>query len=118
MMRKEILKAAVNCDYELLQALALRPNGSFQYSRNEESAGTQAQPGAFWRAQEEAGREPLAELVQLLNSAPEVRQVAEEEGPGTGSEDTYYRWRSTNPSGGYDTIITSTGDWIVFLPAA
>ena len=39
MMRKEILKAAVSCDYQLLQALALRPQGSFQYSREEESAG-------------------------------------------------------------------------------
>ena len=118
MMRKEILKAAVNCDYDLLQALAMRPNGSFQYSNEEESAGPEARPAEYWREQEQAGERPLAALVEILSGAPEVRGVEEQEGPGSGSDAVYYTWPTTpDPANyrGHRTTIVSDGDWIFFL---
>lgn len=86
-MRNQILKAAVSCDYQLLQELALKPHGSFQYSLTEESAGPDAKPAEFWRTQERAGNQPLRALVEILNTNPKVQPVTEPEGPGTGSAD-------------------------------
>lgn len=117
-MRNQILKAAVNCDYQLLEELALKPDGSFQYSLTEESAGPDAKPAEFWRAQERAGNRPLKTLVEILKTNPKVQSVSRREGPGSGSADAYYNWPA-NPSpetfGGYRTSILSTGDWIFFL---
>ncbi|HEX2054152.1 MAG TPA: hypothetical protein VHJ78_10565 [Actinomycetota bacterium] len=115
MMRKEILKAAVSCDFQLLQQLALRPNGSFQYSEDEESAGPEAQPAQFWAAQEDAGEEPMAHLIGILSVDYEFRPVTEQEGPGTGSNGGYYNWPKAPDPAGYSTSITSAGDWIFFL---
>jgi hypothetical protein len=115
MMRKEILKAAVNCDYELLQQLAMRPSNSFQYSTTEESAGPEAQPARYWREREAAGERPLAILVEILSGPPEVTGVREPEGPGSGSDVMYYTWPRTRRQDGYRTSITSEGDWIYFI---
>lgn len=115
-MRAEIVAAAVACEYEKLQELAFRPGGSFQYSTEEESAGPDAQPAAFWQAQEQAGERPMAALVELLSTQPGVQQVTEPEGPGSGSEDSYYNWPAEGASDeGYRTSITSRGDWIFFI---
>ena len=118
MTRKEILKAAVNCDYELLQALALRRNATFQYSNEEESAGPDAQPGRYWQEQEAAGERPLAAMVEILSGPPEVRGVEENEGPGTGSDAVYYTWPAApDPTlyRGYRTTITADGMWLFFV---
>lgn len=63
-MRKEILKAAVNCDFELLERLALRGDGTFQYSFGQSSP---EGVGDFWREREREGEEDLAILVKLLS---------------------------------------------------
>ncbi len=115
MMRKEILKAAVNCEYDLLQALAMRPDGAFQYSTTEESAGPNAQPARFWQEREEAGEQPLKVLVEILTGTPQVTGVREPEGPGSGSDVMYYNWPATPHPQNYRTTITSEGDWIFFL---
>lgn len=115
MMRKEILKAAVNCDFQLLEALAFRPSGAFQYSTTEESAGPDAQPARYWREREAGGERPMAVLVEILNGAPEITGVREPEGPGSGSDVMYYTWPRNPRPDGYRTSITSEGDWIFFL---
>ncbi len=43
--------------------------------------------------------------------------MTEPEGPGTGSDDTYYAWPGPNVPpewAKYRTVITSDGDWILF----
>lgn len=117
-IRNEIIQNAVRCNYDALQELALRPAGSFQYSKIEESAGPEAAPAQFWRGQEEAGERVLASLVEILITDPEIQPVTEPEGPGTGSDDSYYNFPGTavpEEEQQYQTSITSQGDWIFFL---
>jgi hypothetical protein len=117
-IRNEIIQAAMRCDYATLEQLAMRPTDSFQYSQTEESAGPDAAPAEFWRAQEASGEPILAALVQILVTDPATQPVTEPEGPGSGSEDVYYNFPGGEaPAGteGYRTSITSSGDWIFFL---
>jgi hypothetical protein len=117
-IRNEIIQTALRCDYDALQELAMRPTGSFQYSRIEESAGSEAKPAEYWREREQAGERTLASLVEILITDPEVQPVTEPEGPGSGSEDSYYNFPGANVPEGveqYETSITSRGDWIFFL---
>lgn len=116
--RMQIIEAALACNFERLEALAMAPDGAFQYSRTEESAGPAAQPAQFWRAREAEGDPILASLVEILRTDPDVKQVTDPEGPGSGSEDAYYNFPgpgSPDDLLGYSTSITSTGDWIFFL---
>jgi hypothetical protein len=117
-IRNEIIQAAMRCDYATLEELAMRPTDSFQYSETEESAGPDAAPAEFWRTREASGEPVLAALVRILVTDPANQPVTEPEGPGSGSEDTYYNFPGDEaPAGaeGYRTSITSTGDWIFFL---
>lgn len=116
-MRTLVIEAAIDCDYEQLQTLAMQPDGAFQYGQTEESAGPDAQPAEFWRSQEEAGERPLVAMVEILTEEPEIQPVTDPEGPGTGSDDQYYTWppESDRHPNGYETAITSSGDWIYFL---
>jgi hypothetical protein len=117
-IRNEIVRAAMRCDYDTLEELAMRPTDSFQYSETKESAGPDAAPAEFWRSQEASGEPILAALVQILITDPATQPVTEPEGPGSGSEDTYYNFPGAEmPEGaeGYRTSITSSGDWIFFL---
>lgn len=113
--RSEILQAAVNCDYEELAALGMEPDGAFQYSTEEESAGPDAKPAEFWAAQEEAGAEPMAHLIGILSGEPVYQPVTEQEDPGSGSEEGYYNWPAAADPAGWKTAITAGGDWIFFL---
>ncbi len=117
-IRNEIIQTALRCDYDALQELAMRPTGSFQYSRIEESAGPEATPAQFWREQEEMGERYLASLVEILITDPEIQPVTEPEGPGSGSDDSYYNFPGAavpEQEEQYQTSITSQGDWIFFL---
>jgi hypothetical protein len=60
-MRRGILRAAVACDYERLEALAFEGGTTFAHSFGGDST-----PAAYWRALEEHGEEPLAMLVRTL----------------------------------------------------
>ncbi len=63
--RNSIIDAALDCDYALLEHIALGSDGSFQYSHTEESAGPGAQPAKYWKARERAGDRILANLVEI-----------------------------------------------------
>lgn len=101
-MRKEILKAAVRCDFELLEALALRGDGTFQYSYGQPGPAGSA---AFWRDREAAGEPVTAVLVRLLQLDPRHRQPREDEGPGTGSDVGAWTWPRA------DTERPSQAEW-------
>lgn len=117
-IRNQIIQTALRCDYDALQELAMQPTGSFQYSRIEESAGSEAKPAEYWREQEQAGERTLASLIEILITDPEIQPVTEPEGPGTGSDDSYYNFPGEavqEELEQYQTSITSRGDWIFFL---
>lgn len=117
-MRRQIIESALTCDYDRLERLALQPDGAFQYSRTEESAGPEARPADYWRAREQQGKRVIANLVEILLTDPRVQPVTEPEGPGSGSDDVYYNWPGPHVPdrlSDYETSITSQGDWIFFL---
>ncbi|CAN5846045.1 hypothetical protein BH23ACT12_BH23ACT12_16620 [soil metagenome] len=117
-IRNEIIQTALRCDYDALQELAMRPTGSFQYSKIEESAGPEATPAQFWREREQAGERVLASLVEILVTDPEIQPVTDPEGPGTGPADSYFNFPGAavaEEEQQYQTSITSRGDWIFFL---
>src|ERR687892_1192917 len=58
--RRAIAEVAADCDYEVLEGLALS-DGTFTYSFGEGEG-----PAAFWRDAEGRGEEPLGLLVRLL----------------------------------------------------
>ena len=62
-MRDRIVRAAVACDFQALEALALVTGGEFTYS-----FGAEGDPGGYWRREEEGqGPAPLRFLVGVLN---------------------------------------------------
>lgn len=127
-MRDRLINAAADCDYALLEQMALDPDGVFRYGPTQSTAQYTAQstgpgappdagPGALWQAQEEGGERPLVALIEILTEEPQLQPETEPEGPGTGSDGPYYRWppESDPHPQGYETGISSTGDWIFFV---
>lgn len=64
-MRENIFAAALACDFDRLQELALAGAPQFSYSFGESE--TAGQPARFWRDAEARGEAVLAELVRVLN---------------------------------------------------
>ncbi len=90
--RMAILDAAVECDYDELERLALEGRPGFSYS-----FGIEKSPASFWRARERDARrldretsEYLRYLVQILH-LPHCRE-RQDDGTGTESEAVYYVW--------------------------
>jgi len=104
--RRQIIEAAVACDYEALAALAGTGGSTFAYSLDETG-----NPAGHWQSLEQSGTgQPLRWMVTTL-SLPVVPA-----GVG-GTEDAYYLW-SDGPGGvtSYRTGISATGEWLFFLP--
>jgi len=80
--RRAIVRAAVACDYDGLESLALRGGAAFTYS-----FGDDARPAQYWRENEAAGESPMAMLVRTL-SLPWARETLEIE------PYVYYVWPS------------------------
>lgn len=137
MMRKEILKAGVRCDYELLERLALGGDGTFQYSFGQDGPQGAAE---HWRALEADEEEVLAALVELVGLPYATDAVMPEEGKGAtriyswpsahqenpteadwkALEAIYApaeiaQWRSMGTYLGYRVGISEDGDWIYFV---
>ena len=68
--RRRIFEAAIACDYDALQAVALEGEPGFTYSYGGETSAAD-----FWRGEEERGGKPLAILVQIL-AMPHTRNEA------------------------------------------
>lgn len=133
-MRKEILKAAVRCDYALLDGLARRGDPTFSYSFGEASAGPGLRPGEYWREQERSGEPLLATMVKLLGLPfgtttveqttyyvwPSAATPSARDGDWRALERAFpaeevEEWRTEDGYLGYRLGITSDGDWRYFV---
>lgn len=141
-MREDIAAAAVACDYDALERLALAGGGDdgFTFSFGAPERG----PAAFWRDIEESDVEegtslPLAMLVELLGTEPDVSTqgptiytwpaVAVHEQPtdedwakleGVFPDDRLEAMKRASREQGigyldYRIGITESGDWIFFV---
>lgn len=90
-MRERIVNAALQCDYDTLNALALDGRDLFSYSFGDPDE----EPGEYWRMIEEAGprsREPvLSLLVQTFDLSFCTQRFEDPEGEGMV---TQYAWPS------------------------
>jgi len=92
-MRRAIVRAAVACDYDRLESLALQGGAAFTYS-----FGDDARPAEYWRENEAAGEDPIAMLVRTL-ALPWARETLDIE------PFVYYVWPSAY------LIESSDEDW-------
>ncbi len=133
-IRKAIWGAAIACDYEELERLALERGEGFTFSY-----GGGTSPAEFWRSVEEAGTEdplPMRALATILampftrnESGSYAWPTAYEESPsddawqalaesGLYSQAEVDEMRSPTGTGGYlgyRTAITADGDWQFFV---
>jgi hypothetical protein len=84
MMRKEVIKAAIRCEYDVLERLALNGSPTFSYSFGEASEGPDARPGAYWEAEEKRDEPALGTIVRLFGLPFAV----------TNGDETIYAWPS------------------------
>lgn len=125
-MRDQIAAAAVSCDYDRLQELALQGSGGFTASYGAETSAAD-----FWRGEEERGGKPLARLVQVLatpfgrneagfyawpsaytDTPTEAQWQALE---GIYSHDEIASFKELGSYLGYRVGITPAGDWQFFV---
>jgi len=103
--RRQIIEAAVACDYDTLADLA-SAGTYFAYSLDESG-----DPTGYWQSLEEDGTgDPMRSMVVTLN-LPAVSA-----GVG-GEENAFYLW--SDGAGGvtiYRAGIATTGEWLFFLP--
>ena len=124
--RRRIFEAAIACDYDTLQAIALEGEPGFTYSYGGETSASD-----FWRGEEERGGRPLAILVQIL-AVPHARNeagfyawpAAYSEQPTEAawndleavySRDEINAWRDFGSYLGYRVGITPAGEWQFFV---
>ena len=124
--RRRIFEAAIACDYDALQAVALDGEPGFTYSYGGETSAAD-----FWRGAEERDGRPLAILVQIL-AMPHTRNeagfyawpAAYSEHPtveawndleAVYSRDEINAWREFGSYLGYRVGITPAGEWQFFV---
>jgi hypothetical protein len=122
--RREIAAAAVACDYDRLQAIALEKDG-FTYSYGGETSAAD-----YWAGEEERGKEPMRILVESLRQAgheyqgnwvwPEAyadapSDEAWHELSGLYPADQITSWREQGQFLGYRVGIAPNGDWQFFV---
>lgn len=133
-VRKRVFDAAVACDYELLEEIALEQGEGFTYSYGGDESASQ-----FWREREEAGAdEPGPKPMQALAAILAMSYTRNE--TGSYAWPTAYQespseedWQAIVDAGlytqeqvdsmkaggsgylGYRTAITAEGDWQFFV---
>jgi hypothetical protein len=93
-VRRRIFDAAIACDYEGLQSIALEQGEGFTFSYGGETSAAD-----FWRGLEESGEMPLLDLVRIISI------------PHTRNESGSYAWPSA-----YDETPTDE-DWQALVDA-
>jgi hypothetical protein len=124
-MRAEIAAAAVECDYERLQELALQGGTGFTYSYGGETSAAD-----YWAGAEERGEEVMRILVETLRLSGHLYQGNWVWPPAYADAPTLEDWQSLaglypqeqidafREMGsflGYRVGITPAGDWIFFV---
>jgi hypothetical protein len=131
-MRRDIVAAAVACDYDRLQELALAGSPTFNYSFGEPFEG--GTPGAYWEQLEDEGEDILATLVRVLDldyreengvydwpfaAALNPLDLSAEERAALDSllaqEPEIAAWDEGVGYIGYRAGITTDGDWTFFV---
>ena len=122
--RREIAAAAVACDYDRLQAIALEQDG-FTYSYGGETSAAD-----FWAGEEERGEQPMRILVESLRQdgheyqgnwvwpeayADNPSDEAWQQLSGLYPPDQITSWREQGQFLGYRVGITPDGDWQFFV---
>ena len=123
-VRARIAEAAVECDYDRLQEIALEVDG-FTYSYGGETSAAD-----FWAGAEERGEQPLKILVESLRQPGHEYQgnwvwpSAYTDAPtdadwqalsGLYTQDQITSWREQGQFLGYRVGITPAGDWQFFV---
>lgn len=134
-MRDRIVRAAVACDFDALEELALDGPSRFAYS-----FGDEGDPGGYWRRQESSRgpRSPLRYLVAVLNMPHRLVEHHQDRRYVWPSAFAYERWDDVPPAEkealkplytegdfesfarfggyvGYRVGITPDGDWTFFV---
>ena len=131
-VRQRVFDAAVACDYETLEEIALERGEGFTYSYGDASSAA-----AYWREVEEAGAEtplPMRALATILTMPYTRNEAGSYAWPTAYSENpTDEAWEALVVSGlytreevdamrtggtgylGYRTAITPDGDWQFFV---
>ncbi len=112
-MRTEILTAAVACDFDRLNQLAVAGDVSFVHTDVLVDEYQNMTPGEFWQNAEAQGAEILALLVHDLSQPFEIEQYK--------TLGVVYVWRDPAACGTLEELllcrwveITEAGDWIAF----
>jgi hypothetical protein len=124
-MRQRIAEAAVACDYDALQALALEGGGGFTYSYGGETSASD-----YWAGAEERGEDVMRILVESLRQdghqyqgnwvwptaySDEPTDADWEALEGLYPQDQLDSMRQSGSFLGYRVGITPAGDWIFFV---
>ena len=127
--RAALFDAAMSCDYEALERLALAGPGDFTFT----FGGANEGPAAYWRSAEEAGEPVLAWLVTVLNMpygrvdglfvwpfahALDFQNLTAYQTGLLGqyfSEEDIAGWKSFGGYVGYRVGIDEAGYWIFFV---
>ncbi|HVE91801.1 MAG TPA: hypothetical protein VNE62_05835 [Actinomycetota bacterium] len=145
LMRRDIVEAAVSCDYGKLEQLARGQGGRFTYAQGEPTSGPGVQPARYWRTRETQGEDVLADLVKLLDMRfiktddvlggegneqdvvttfvwprPfDVGEASDEDWEAlerVASEVEVAEWRSSGKYRGPRAGITDKGKWLFYVP--
>lgn len=133
-MRDRTISAALRCDYDELNEIALAPDNTFSYSFGGDST---PRPGRYWRDREQEGTKVLWYLVRSLDLKFGVQKVEDQPEiytwPAVAAKDnpTDEDWDAvaslydgselsrmrSGGSGflGYRAGIDATGNWIFFV---
>jgi hypothetical protein len=134
-MREDIFEAALACDFQALESLAMAGAPEFNYSFGEPATG--GTPGAYWQEAEERGETPLADMVKVLNlpgrttgagadqlyvwpfaQALDWQNLSEEDRTSLGvhfTESEIAEWAESGSYLGYRLGIKPDGDWLYFV---
>ena len=128
-VRQRIFDAAVACDYDALQRIALEQGEGFTFSYGGETSAAD-----FWRGLEEAGKTPMLDLVRIISIPHSRNETGSYAWPSAYDETpTDEDWQALVDSGlytqaqvdemkaqntgylGWRTAITPAGDWQFFV---
>jgi hypothetical protein len=128
-VRQRIFDAAVACDYEALQEIALEQGEGFTFSYGAESSAAD-----FWRGLEESGEPAMLDLVRIISIPHTRNETGSYAWPSAYDETpTDEDWQALVDAGlyteaevdemkaqntgylGWRTAITAAGDWQFFV---
>ena len=128
-VRQRIFDAAIACDFDSLQQIALEQGEGFTFSYGAETSAAD-----FWRGLEESGETPLLDLVRIISIPHTRNETGSYAWPSAYDETPAHEdWQALVDAGlytqtevaemkaqntgylGWRTAITAEGDWQFFV---